>query len=132
MLSERMSLSRMHATPEIARHTPPTHAHPLYAYREGPGAAQKLLAQGLDVVEVNVRISQHVHQIAGAQATHLGHHKRQQRIRGDVERDAKAQIGAALVHLARQLALGHEKLGNGGEKGRGFRVCVVIEVGHWE
>lgn len=116
MLSERLCFTIVCMPLQWRQDTPSPPPHPLYTYREGPGAAQKLLAQGLHVVEVDVRVSQHVHQVARAQAAHLGHHKRQQRVRGDVERDAKAQIGAALVHLARQLALGHEKLGNGGEE----------------
>jgi hypothetical protein len=40
----------------------------------------------------------------------LRHHVRQQRVAGDVERHAEEDVGAALVELAGQLAVGHVEL----------------------
>ena len=46
----------------------------------------------------------------GARSHLLRHHVRQQRIRGDVERHAEEDVGAALVELARQPAVGDVEL----------------------
>lgn len=44
---------------------------------------------------------------------HLRHHAGQQRVAGDVEGHAQAQVTRPLVHLARQLAVRHVKLRRG-------------------
>ena len=54
----------------------------------------------LEVVPVDVRVTRGVHELAGLQAAHLRDHHREERIGGDIERDAQEDVGAALVQLA--------------------------------
>jgi hypothetical protein len=64
----------------------------------------------LEVVHVEVRVAEGVDEIAGLEARHLRHHLREQRVARDVERDAKEDVGAALVELAAELSVGDEEL----------------------
>gem|GEM_PF-6576071 len=61
----------------------------------------------VDVVEINVRVAKSVDKSAGFEASYLGHHRQQQRVGSDIKRYAQEHIGAALVHLARELPIGH-------------------------
>jgi hypothetical protein len=51
-----------------------------------------------------------VHELAGLEVRHLGHHRREQRVGGDVERHAQEDVGAALVELAGEPAFGDVEL----------------------
>ena len=64
----------------------------------------------LEVVEVEVRVAEGVHEVADPEVGHLGDHVGQQRVAGDVERNTEEQVSAALVKLTRQLAVGHVEL----------------------
>ncbi len=78
--------------------------------RQRPRRARQLLARLLEVVRIQVRIAQRVHEIADAQAGGLRHHVGQQRVAGDVERHAEEDVAAALVQLAAELAVDHVEL----------------------
>ena len=52
-----------------------------------------------------MRVAERVDELARLQAADLRDHHREQRVGGDVERHAEKDVGAALVELARQLAL---------------------------
>ena len=95
--------------------------------REGAGVAGELLAGLVEVVRVEVEIAKGVDEIAGAQSAHLRYHQREERVTGDIERDAEEEIGAALVKLAAQLSLAHVKLEKGvaGRKGHFFDLSHV-------
>src|SRR5689334_19170892 len=72
--------------------------------------ARELLARLLEVVEVEVRVAQRVHEIARLEARHLRDHHREQRVGGDVEGHAEEDVRAPLVELAGELAVGHVEL----------------------
>jgi len=61
----------------------------------------------LQMIGIQVRITQGMHEITRLQTTDLRHHQRQQRIGSDVERHAQKDIAAALVQLTAQLAVCH-------------------------
>ena len=63
--------------------------------------------------EIQVRIAEGVHEVAGFQAAHLRHHHGEQGVAGDVERHAEEDVGAALVELAGELAVRHIELEEG-------------------
>ena len=77
------------------------------------GLAAQLQARLVEVIAVQVGIAQGMHEIAGTVTAHLGHHQGQQRIGGDVEGHAQEDVGAALVELAGQPAVGHIELEQG-------------------
>ena len=78
----------------------------------GSGArlAGQLQPRLLEVVGVEVRVAEGVHEVAGPVAADLRHHQGQQRVGGDVEGHAEEDVGAALVELAGQLAVGDVEL----------------------
>ena len=51
-----------------------------------------------------------MHKLTDIQITLLGNHVRQQGVRGNIKRYAQEQIGASLVKLAGELAVGHVEL----------------------
>ena len=57
-----------------------------------------------------MRIAQRMDKLPGPQPARLGHHHRQQRIGGDVERHAEKRVGTPLIQLARQPPPGHVEL----------------------
>mmetsp|Transcript_22694 Transcript_22694/g.73459 ORF Transcript_22694/g.73459 Transcript_22694/m.73459 type:complete len:215 (-) Transcript_22694:1002-1646(-) len=79
--------------------------------REEERLAGELLAQRLDVVVIDVRVPDDVHKVAALEAGHVRQQAGEQRVRGDVERHAEAQVSRALVHLAGELPVGHVELG---------------------
>ena len=81
--------------------------------RQRPRLALELLARLLEVVAVEVGVAEGVDQVAGLEAADLRHHPRQQRVRSDVERDAEEDVGAALVELAGEAAVGDVELEEG-------------------
>lgn len=62
------------------------------------------------MIAVDVRVTEGMDEFAGPVAADLRQHQRQQRVGGDVERDPEEGVGAALVELARQLAVGDVEL----------------------
>src|SRR5882757_3084907 len=62
------------------------------------------------MVGVEMRVAERVHEIAGLQPRHLRDHHGQQRIRHDVEGHAEEYVGGALIELAGQLAVGDVEL----------------------
>ena len=70
-------------------------------------------------------ISKGVHEVTIAEIRHLGKHHGQQGVRGNVERNAKKNIGASLIQLARQLSVAYIKNDMGGAWSRD-------DFGNWE
>ena len=64
----------------------------------------------VEVVEVEVGVAEGVHEVARLEVADLGHHHRQQRVGGDVERHAEEDVGGALVELAGEPAVGDVEL----------------------
>src|ERR1044071_2396514 len=83
--------------------------------------ARELQLRLFQVIGVEVKIAKGVHEGAGFQLADLGDHQRQQRVGGDVERHPEEQVGAALIELAAQSAVLHEKLEQGMAGGQGHR-----------
>lgn len=73
--------------------------------RERPRLALQLHLQRVDVVDVDVGVAHDVRQAARHQVADVREHVRQQRVAGDVERDAEAHVAGPLVQLAVQVAL---------------------------
>ena len=64
----------------------------------------------LKMVAVEMRIAEGVNKCTSLEATHLCHHVREQCVGCNIEGDAEEHIGAALVQLAVEFAVGHMKL----------------------
>ena len=64
----------------------------------------------LHVVQIQVAIATGPDEIAHVQIALLRHHVRQQRVGSDIERHSQEDIGAALIELAGQTAVGHVEL----------------------
>ena len=78
--------------------------------REWAGLTGELLADLIEMVQVDVGVAGGVDEVAGLQAADLGYHHRQQCVGGDVERDSEEGVGAALIELAGELSFGHIEL----------------------
>jgi hypothetical protein len=72
--------------------------------------ARELQAGLLEVVAVEVRVAEGVHEVAGLVAADLGEHQGEQGVGGDVEGHAEEDVGAALVELAGEPAVGDVEL----------------------
>src|SRR5215218_5685287 len=68
--------------------------------RQRPRVAGQLEPRLVEVVEVQVRVTQRVHEVAHLEVAHLGDHVGEQGVRRDVERHAEEDVGGALVELA--------------------------------
>ncbi len=90
------------------------------------GSAGQLQPRLIEVVGVQVRVAQGVHEVAGDQPDDLRHHLGEQRVRGDVEGHTQEDIGRALVQLAGQPAVRHVELEHGVARGE----CHVGDLGH--
>ena len=73
-------------------------------------APSELLARLLEVVEIEVGVAERVDEVARPEPRHLGNHVRQQRIGGDVERQAEEEVGRPLVQLTREPVAGDVEL----------------------
>ena len=73
--------------------------------RELARCAGQLLAGLLEVVGVQVRIAQSMDKFTRLVVTYLREHKREQRVRRDIEGHAEERVGTALVELATEFAL---------------------------
>ena len=64
----------------------------------------------IEVIHVEVRIAKRMNKRASLKTANLGHHVRQQCVRGNVEWNAKENICASLVELTIQLTIGDMEL----------------------
>src|SRR5579871_3154597 len=62
------------------------------------------------MIEIEVGVSERLDEFAGGQPGHLRHHHRQQRVGGDVERNAEKDVGRALIELTGEAAVSHVEL----------------------
>lgn len=86
--------------------------------RQRTGSTCQLEVHLLQVVQVDVGISERMDEVTRFQFGHLCHHLQQQGIGGDVERYAQKGVRTALVHLQAQSAVGHIELKNAWHGGR--------------
>ena len=82
-----------------------------------------LLSSLVEVIHVQMRISEGMNECSRLKSTHLSHHVCQQRIGGNVEWNAEEDISASLVQLTIQLAIGDMEL----EEGMTRHQCHLIE-----
>ena len=92
--------------------------------RQRTRIALELLARLLEMIRIEMRVAEREDEFTGTQSANLRDHHRQQPVRGDVERDAEKDVGAALVHLAGEFALGDIEL----EKSVARRQGHAIEI----
>src|SRR5262245_1916991 len=78
--------------------------------RVRPRLTRQLLGDLLDVVVVDMAVTAGPDELPDAETGLRGHHVREQRVTGDVERHAEEQVGAALVELAGQPPVGDIEL----------------------
>ena len=78
--------------------------------RERAGLTGELLADLIEMVQVDVGVAGGVDEVAGLQAADVGYHHREQCVGGDVERNTEEGVGAALIELAGKLSFGHIEL----------------------
>src|SRR5689334_22938431 len=76
----------------------------------GQRSALQLQLRLLEMIEVQVTIATGPDELAGNEVALLREQVREQRVAGDVERYPEKNVGAALVHLARQAPGGHVQL----------------------
>ena len=92
--------------------------------RERAGLTGELLTNLIEMVQVDVGVAGSVNELTGPQAADLGDHHRQQRVGGDVERDTEEGVGAALVELAGEFAIGNIEL----EQAVARRQCHLVNL----
>jgi hypothetical protein len=95
-------------------------------FGQGARLARKLQFHLFQMIQINVGIAHRVNKISFLQTRYLRHHFQQQGVRGNVEWDAQKNIGAALVKLQAQFAVGNIKLK---EHMTGWKVHVG-QIGH--
>ena len=78
--------------------------------RQRPWLARQLQLGLIEMIRVQVQVSERVNELARLQSANLCHHQQQQRVRRDVERHTEKQIRAALIQLATQHAVAHIEL----------------------
>lgn len=76
-----------------------------HKFRERSWFSFELFLQSVNVVEIDVCITECVHELTGPLPSHLGHHVRQQGVASNVEWHTQAHVGWTLVELTRQLIL---------------------------
>lgn len=77
---------------------------------QGKRLPRNLLAERVDMVQVNVSVTTRPDEFPRFESTHLGEHQRQQGIRGDIEWQPQTHVAGTLVKLAGQAVLRHVKL----------------------
>ena len=78
--------------------------------RQRIGVSPELGVGLSQVVEIQVRVSQGEHELAGLEPRHLRDHHREQGVRCDVERHPEEDVRAALVELAGEPSFRHVEL----------------------
>lgn len=86
----------------------------------------KLKFNLLKMVKVDMGIAKGVDKFSGLQACGLRHHHGEQCVRSNVERNAKKNVGAALIELAREFSVGHVEL----EQGMAWGECHFLNIAH--
>ena len=86
---------------------------------EGARFAFKLEAGLFQMVCVKMEIPEGVDEFLGPQIADLGDHEGEQGVGGDIEGDAKEEVGASLVKLATEFPIRHIKLEEGMAGGKG-------------
>src|SRR5690349_24360659 len=67
--------------------------------------ARDLLARLFAMIEIEMRITEGVHEFARRMVRHLGHHQRHARIRGDIKAHAQTAVGRAAIKLTRKTTM---------------------------
>ena len=67
----------------------------------------------IEVVPINVSVTERMDQLTGLKLTHLRDHHRQERVARDVEGDTQEEVGRALIELAAQPTLSDVELDKG-------------------
>lgn len=90
-----------------------------FEFRERPWFPLKLYFQRLNVIQVNVGISQRVYEVTWLQACDVCDHVGEQGVAGDVEGHTQSHVSRPLVQLAGQLPIYHVELAKGMAWGEG-------------
>lgn len=80
---------------------------------QGPGIPAQLQPGRLEVVLIEVGVAKGVDELSRVEPADLGHHHGQEGVGGDVERNAQEHVGAPLIQLAGETALGNVELEEG-------------------
>jgi hypothetical protein len=88
--------------------------------------AAKLQLNLIHVVEIDMRITCSMDELAGLEATDLSHHHTQQGIRGNVEGNAQEAVGTTLIELQAKLTVCHIEL----EESMAGGQIHILDVGH--
>ena len=81
--------------------------------RQGTWLTRQLELGLLNVVQVEVRVTCGMDEVAWFETCDLSHHLKQQGIRGDVEGYAQKGVGTSLIELQRQAVVGDRELEDG-------------------
>ena len=88
--------------------------------------ARELLLHLRQVIQVNVRIAAIPDEVAHLQVALLRHHVSEQRVAGDVERNTKEHVGAALVERTREPSFCHVEL----KQHVAWLKCHLLKLSH--
>src|SRR6186997_3344392 len=91
---------------------------------EWAGLSTQLQPGLVEMVQIEMCVTESMDKVTHLQAANLSHHLRQQRIGGDVERNAQEDVRRALVQLTRQPALRNVEL----KHRMARRQCHVREI----
>ena len=78
--------------------------------RQWQRLARELELDLIEMVEIDVGVTESMDKRARLKACDLCHHHDQKRVRGDVERHSEESVSTALVKLERELAVGNIEL----------------------
>ena len=78
--------------------------------RQGAAFAGELQAGLVEVVGIEMKVAEGVNKRSGLETADLSDHEREERVGGDIKRDSKKKIGAALIELAAEFAILNIKL----------------------
>lgn len=68
--------------------------------RQRAWRAAQLFMHLVEMVQIDMGITERMDEVAGLQSAHLSHHLREQSIARDIERDTQKTVTAALIELA--------------------------------
>ena len=78
--------------------------------RQRQWLARQLQAGLFQMIGIQVHVAKSMNEFPRLKSRHLGDHQGQQGVGGNVKWNAQKEIGAALIELARQFAVGDVKL----------------------
>lgn len=100
--------------------------------RERSHISRELFTNLIKMIGINMCISEHMDEFTWFETNHLCNHHCQECIRGDIKRYSEECIGTPLVHLTRELSIGHIELVHHMTRRKKHTVRLDWIIGHDE